>query len=743
MLLAFHYQDLETRKVTFRLATLAGAIAVAFPLFAHADELYLLAAPRTSSEKTYNRVHKQVKSDLVHARGYHGKGAIVAVLDTGVRGTHNELKNELVSTTRMFDASTGTYVTPTDGHGHGTHVAGIVGGSTGNGKSYGIAPDAKILPIKVFSSSTWTASSAALASGLRVATATPGVSVINLSLGATGSLGSGFETELRNTINADKLVVVAAGNSGGANPQWPARYAKETWAKGQIIAVGAVDSKNVIASFSNRAGDTANWFIVAPGTSVLNAGNSSNTSYVYMNGTSMAAPIVAGAAALLEGAWPHLKAGEVASILFQTATDLGAPGIDAVYGWGLLNVDRAMEPVGTLTVPLSGSSTQLTASSATLSTSTASWSGLRAAANAGQLRGITVDGFNRDFSTDYGAGIRAPARERIADTLAMAGRSLQVSERVTANGSRFMTAVEEQRPSSHFAHDGAARTLLASSAVFKLAGGHELAFATGRLAGSYFGLAETDAALANPYLGLAQSGAQMAMGFNHGALSVKAGVLDGGLNAAMARQHVAGEVSAGRAAITELNYALGGKAVVGMQFADVSEGESYLGALGGAAMALEQGRTRTLTAHAAYRLAADVTLAAQYSAGRTADASGEGLFAAARGVRSEAFALGLVGRNALIKDDRLAFTVSSPLRIAAGTAEVIMPVALTEAGEAVFDARRVSLASTSRETRFGLDYAMPVSAASSLSWVAAMRHNANHVDGEREAQVGVMFRTAF
>ncbi len=720
----------------YRLATMA--ILMAIPPFAHAQHAELLGAPLTSAEKAYNRVQRQIGADLVHARGYTGAGAAVAVLDTGFEGSHKELKTQLIGS-QMFDSSVGRYVAMTDGHGHGTHVAGIVAGSTGTGYSYGIAPDAKVLPIKVFSSSTWLASSTALASGLNMAAANKSVSVINMSLGGSGPMGRTFEDALRATIAADKLVVVAAGNSAGSDPQWPARYAKESWAKGQVIAVGAVDANNVIASFSNRAGDTANWFLVAPGTSVLSSYKGGG--YAYMSGTSMAAPVVAGAAALLEGAWPQLKAGEVATILFQTATDLGAAGVDSIYGRGLLNVDRAMQPVGTLSVPQEDSA-PVRASRASLRSSTASWSGLRAAADSGAFRGITVDDFNRDFGIDYAGGISAPARERIADTLAGAGRSLLVSEQVARDGSRFLSAVEIQRPGGLFATDET-RSLIASSAVFKLAGGRELALATGSLAGSYFGLADTDMSLANPYLGLARSAAQMAFGFSHGALSMKAGVLDSGLNAAMAAQQGGSDASSGRAAVAELNYAVSRKAMVGVQLANVVESDAYLGAVGGEALALGSGRTRTLTAHASYALGEDVMLAAQYSMGRSADASGAGLFASASGVRSEAFAIGLVGHDALRRHDRVALTLSSPMRIAAGSAQVVMPVAITEAGDAVFESRRVSLASTSQEIRLGLDYAMPLSGASNLSWVAAMRHNADHVAGERDAQLGVVFRTAF
>ncbi|WP_407278508.1 S8 family serine peptidase [Aromatoleum evansii] len=718
---------------------LAIALATAFPLTVLAQEVERQAAALTSGEIAYNRIHVQVKSDFAHAAGHTGRNAIVAVLDTGLDGKHLELNTQLANS-RMFDATTRKWVAPTDGDGHGTHVAGIIAGSTGTGYSYGIAPDAKLLAIKVFASDG-TASSTTLANGLKTAAGTRGVSVVNLSLGGTGPLGATFENALRSAIASDKLIVAAAGNNGGASPIWPARYAKESWANGQIVAVGAVDANNQLASFSNRAGDTANWFIVAPGVGVLSAypGNQ----YAFMSGTSMATPIVSGAAALLEGAWPQLTAGQVASILFQTATDLGDPGTDAVYGRGLLNVERAMQPVGTLAVPLATSSKKAKRSTATLRTSVASWSGLRAAALDGGFRGVAVDDFNRDFATDFGTGIRAPAAERIADALDLAGRSLQFAEQVHADGSRFVAAVEERRPRGLRAAEDARRSLVAGSAVFRLAGGQELAFATGSLAGAYFGLAGTDHALANPYLCLARSSGQLAFGFTRDALSFKAGVLDAGLNAAMGRQHEWSEVRGGRAAITELNYALGRDGTIGIQYADVAEQDSWLGGVAGDALALEQAGTRTITAHASHRIGRNTVAAAQYSIGRTADTRGKGLLNAAENVRSDAFALGLVGHHALTRDDRFALTLSSPLRITRGTATVAMPVAITEAGETVFETRRVGLAATSRELKLGLDYAAPLSRSSSLSVLFANRHNANHVTGERELQAGVVYRASF
>lgn len=719
---------------------LALAAAATLPATALAQDIAPLGAPLTAGEIAWGQIHTQVRSDRAHAAGHTGRGATVAVLDTGVQGSHVELYTQL-SGTRMYDATLGKWVAPSDGEGHGTHVAGIVAGSTGTGYSYGIAPDAKILPIKVFFSDSGMATTSSLAKGLKAAAGKRAVSVINLSLGGDGPLGGGFESALRSAIAADKLIVAAAGNEAGEAPIWPARYAKESWARGQIIAVGAVDADNRLASFSNRAGDTANWYLVAPGVGVLSAYNAGG--YAFMSGTSMATPVVSGAAALLEGTWPQLKASQVADILFQTATDLGEPGVDATYGRGLLNVERAMQPVGPLAVPTSRPSKKIRRASTTLRSSVASWSALHAAAREGQFRGIAVDAFNRDFQTDFGAAIRAPGTESLTDALDMAGRSLHFTEYHQADGSHFMATVEERRSDVHAAEPLRHRSLLASSAVFRLAAGQEFALATGSLAGSYFGLARVEGELGSPYLGLARAATQFAFGLERGGLILRAGVLDSGFNAAMNRQPSGEDVAGGRATVAELNYRVGPESQIGIQYATVTEANAWLGSVADDALALDSTDTRTITVHFTHPIAADAVLAARYSVGRTAGTNGEGLLSAASDVRSEAFAVGLVGRRALISEDRIALTLSSPVRITHGTATVSMPVAITANGETVFESRRLALAATSRELRLGLDYTRPLSRSSALSMLLSARHHANHVAGEQEVQAGLVYRASF
>ncbi|BAL25736.1 S8 family peptidase [Azoarcus sp. KH32C] len=728
---------------------LALLLAVACPPQALAEGIGLQMAPLTEGEIRYGLAHTQIGADIANAAGLTGLGSTVVLLDTGVQATLPELASQLASS-RMYDATRRRNVALADDDGHGTLVAAIIAGSSGTGFSYGIAPDAKILPIKIFSAGG-SATPGSLAAGLKRASSTRGMSIINLSLGAESPLGGGVEGALRKAVKADKLVLAAAGNTGGESPLWPARYAKEGWAKGQIVAVGAADADNRIASFSNRAGDTANWFLVAPGVNV--ASSWTDGSYIFASGTSISTAVASGAAALLEGAWPQLKAGQVAAILLETATDLGEPGVDPVYGRGLLNVQRAMQPAGELAIPVSkaarkGSTKRFggTASVA-VTASVATWSGLRAAARAGLFQGIVVDAFNRDFTADLGAGIRPPSRESIADVLAAAGHPLQVTEQQLPDGSRLLAVSDAALTRVQTPVD--APRLVASSVVLRLANGSEVAFASGTLAGSYFGLASAGPRLDNPWLGLARPSTQLAFGTAFGKLRVRSGVLASGESpstsnsaAPAAAPPIAANRPGGRAAIGELEYALTDNTSAGLQWIQVSEARSFLGATSGDAMGLDGARTRSVGAWASHRLTGSVTVAGQYSVARS-DGQGKGLIRAFDSVRANAFAFALIGRGALVDDDHLTLTFSSPMRINAGSGRLSVPVDVNADGEPIFESRRIALASTHRELRLGIDYGIPLPRTSSLSLTFDLRQNADHIAGRQDAGIAVIFRRNF
>ncbi len=210
-----------------------------------------------------------------------GNGVRVAVLDTGVQYNHPDLNGKVVRGYNFVERNWDPY----DYNGHGTHVAGIIAAATNNGIGIaGMAPGAQIYAVKVLSNSgSGTLNN--IADGI-IHAVDNGSKVINLSLG--GPSGS---TTLQNAINyawnRGAVVVAAAGNEGTSRPSYPAYYSN-------AIAVAATDSADRKASFSNYG----SWVdVAAPGVNILST--YPTNSLAYLNGTSMAAPYVAGQAALL------------------------------------------------------------------------------------------------------------------------------------------------------------------------------------------------------------------------------------------------------------------------------------------------------------------------------------------------------------------------------------------------------------------------------------------------------------
>jgi hypothetical protein len=225
-----------------------------------------------------------------------------------------------------------------DTSGHGSHVAGIIAAVANNGiGGSGVAPNAKILPIKVLDQAGQ-GDARDVAAGVRFA-ADSGAKVINLSLGgATESLS--LTQAIQYATDKGSLVVAAAGNGGPTDrPKWPASL-------DLTIAVTAVDSSNNAPSFDQR-GDYID--IAAPGATVV---STAKGDYGILSGTSMAAGFVAGAAALLFAAEPRVTNAQVRDILLRTATDIGEPGRDVTFGTGLINMVAALAELQRMYPPI-------------------------------------------------------------------------------------------------------------------------------------------------------------------------------------------------------------------------------------------------------------------------------------------------------------------------------------------------------------------------------------------------------
>lgn len=266
-----------------------------------------------------------------------GKGVIVAVVDSG-SGPHPDLTENLLPGRSFMNSIETQDGNDVDAGGHGSHVAGIIAAVANNGiGGSGVAPNAKILPIKVLDQAGQ-GDARDVAAGVRFA-ADSGAKVINLSLGgATESPSLTQAIQYANDKGA--LVVAAAGNGGSQDkPKWPASL-------DLTIAVTAVDTSKNVTSFDQR-GDYID--IAAPGASII---ATAKGDYAALSGTSMAAGFVAGAAALLFAAEPRITNTQVRDILLTSATDIGEPGRDQTFGVGFLNLIAALAELQRLFPPV-------------------------------------------------------------------------------------------------------------------------------------------------------------------------------------------------------------------------------------------------------------------------------------------------------------------------------------------------------------------------------------------------------
>ncbi|MEI6624266.1 MAG: S8 family serine peptidase, partial [Actinomycetes bacterium] len=264
-----------------------------------------------------------------------GAGVIVAVIDTGVDANHPDLAGSLVPGFDVLRNRSSSALT--DGHGHGTHVAGAI---AGHGAVTGIAPDAKIMPIRAMNSQGF-GTTANVVAGL-IWAVNHGADVINMSLGST-TPDTAERAAIKWARGRGVLVVAAAGNDAGISIVYPAAYgdkkANAPVESDPVIGVGAVDRHGTLGYFS-QIGPSVD--VTAPGVRVLSTFPVAQGSYAWESGTSMAAPYVAGIVALAlsyqRANSPTRTAPEMAlaadRALRSSARDLGAPGVDRSYGSG-------------------------------------------------------------------------------------------------------------------------------------------------------------------------------------------------------------------------------------------------------------------------------------------------------------------------------------------------------------------------------------------------------------------------
>lgn len=299
------------------------------------------------------------------------KTVSVAVLDTGFRTSHEDLKDNLVAT---YDATvantangiTGDVTNVTDLVGHGTHVAGIVAAEANNNLGVaGTSYNAGIVGVKVFPSSTFTTPAGTeklksdcytddLVCAYNYVTqnaSTYNIRVVNMSVaGAISSLDAALGDAIERAYEQGIVTVCAAGNQTGKDGLVAPFLSAPADLSAHLVAVMNVaytDGAWTLSSSSNyntssQTSGTSNKNICAPGTSILSTLRTGDSSYGQMSGTSMSSPWVAGVMAMEFAANGSLCAERAIEYLYESATDLGAAGWDRQTGYGLVDAYKAV-----------------------------------------------------------------------------------------------------------------------------------------------------------------------------------------------------------------------------------------------------------------------------------------------------------------------------------------------------------------------------------------------------------------
>ncbi|MCL2047375.1 MAG: fibronectin type III domain-containing protein [Defluviitaleaceae bacterium] len=259
-----------------------------------------------------------VGADLVHSQ-FSGENVRVAVFDTGI-AQHEDIA---IADGISFVNYSSSY---DDDNGHGTHVAGIIAALNNDYGIVGVAPEVDLYAVKVLSQSG-NGNYSTIIAALEWAIDND-IDIINMSLGGT-QYSQALHEAVQMAANAGIIIVAAAGNHGNGedNITYPAKFP-------EVVSVGAIKSNFIAAEFSSRGSELN---IVAPGANILST--TKDGEYGVLSGTSMAAPHVTGAIAILKSAEDITESAELISRIYETATTLGESND---YGYGLLNVAYAV-----------------------------------------------------------------------------------------------------------------------------------------------------------------------------------------------------------------------------------------------------------------------------------------------------------------------------------------------------------------------------------------------------------------
>ncbi len=672
--------------------------------------------PSTSDTSEYRATVGAVSMNALAAYtvGATGRGVGVGVIDSGIDLQSQEFGTRISSASQSVAGND----TIDDEGGHGTAVAFTLAGRRNGAGSQGVAFDATLIVLRADRpGSCATATKDDESTGCKFGTdaigrgvdaaRVAGAKVVNISLG-----GSEMPQSLKDAIGrataAGLVVVIAAGNDGSANPDPFTNVAGEAVARNQVIIAGSVGAGDAISTFSDRAGTGAAHFLTAVGESVR-APDQTDTAYLW-SGTSFAAPQISGAVALLAQAFPNLTGAQIVDILFRSARDAGAAGVDAVYGNGVLDLTRAFQPLGATSV--AGSKVAVSV------TSNAALSAPMGDAAQGELGAVILDGYSRAFAIDLARTIARRSPDRTLGgalqsrfrtvALAQGGMTVSMTLAPRANGDVALdrTALSSADATSARAIAGMVTQKLGSTLSF----GFGFAQGSGALSAQLSGQSEPAFLIANTGgMGFdANTRAASAMRQSFGGFGFTAGIENGDVLSQRndARLRDRWQRSGYNRASLAIDRRFGALAAM-VSATRMDERDTVLGARFDAALGATRAATWFVGTKARFDAGAGWSIGGSMRQGWTRAAvrgglSGDGL------VRTNAFAAD-IGKNGVFGHDSVGFRMAQPLRVAHGGIDLGLPTYFDYTSGSVTDwtTQRLNLAPQGRELDVELRYGVP------------------------------------
>ena len=705
-----------------------------------------------------------VNASDAYDRDGSGQNVIIGVIDTGLDVSHPEFQGQVAPGGFDFILNTATMSDP---FGHGTHVSGIAAARKDDVGMHGIAYNADILPIRIFEetgSTTLTDAEIAVAIDYAVAR---GAMVINNSWGSSTPVTLVTRADILaevpeetaawgRTVDNDTVVVFATGNDFVDQPSVRAGLPyhfpeyENLW-----LAVMAVELDGGDPIYSNACGVAAAWCLAAPGGGIT-AGNPgvfstlpvAQGSYGRVTGTSMAAPHVSGAVAVLMQLFPELSPDQIVARVLETADKSGIYADASIFGQGLLDLEAATRPIGVAMI-LTGNTIAdeghpLNASMVDLGP--AFGDGL-----AQSLRGAKLavfDKYGATFAVDLDSLIRLS--DGTTDVAALLDRFGSIPQRAEIGQSasvsmRFSAAPDEIAQDNHQGYGPRVNEFSLTSTLDD----SEATASYNRHPAMNFGLHQTndidrslimsDDAFFAPYLSFASEGYNFALSTD----LAEVGTLRFG--SFLGQQDGDIDFSDTSGSMAELAIPFSGEGLVALQLGTVSESDTMLGSR--TQGAFDTSGTTTYFGGLAGKLGLTdtVSIVGSYFTGvSNLSPTSNSLFSDISSIYSNAFSLGLVGHDAVADGDRTGFLINQPLRVTKAKATLSHATGRTRDGTVLKEETKTNLAPSGREIDLEAFYETALGKQTTFGASLMLRTQPGHVaNADEEGVILLRFNHEF